>query len=56
MRNKKGVFLAESHREETPFSSFEFTCHYPEKNPEGAEKDITKTLLYVGVFDGIEKE
>ena len=48
----KGASLKDSF--ETHSSSFAFHCHYPEENSEGAEKDIVKTLSYIGVFDDIK--
>ncbi|QQS59372.1 hypothetical protein IPN35_00575 [Candidatus Peregrinibacteria bacterium] len=46
---------AETSIRETAFSTFEFSCHYPEENPIGAEKDIAHVLSHVGVFDTLKK-
>jgi hypothetical protein len=47
---------SETFTAETAFTDFEFTCHYPEENPRGSEEDITNTLSYLGVFEGIKKQ
>ena len=31
------------------------TCHYPENNPEDAVEDVTRSLEYMGGFDGLNK-
>jgi hypothetical protein len=36
-------------------TDFEFSCNYPEENPEGAVEDITKMLKYLGVFENLQE-
>lgn len=38
------------------FSKYEFMTTYPDENPENALQEITKTLSYVGFFDGMKKD
>ena len=35
-------------------SDISFCTHYPEENEDSAIEDITNTLNYIGVFDGIK--
>jgi len=37
-------------------SDFVCNIHYPQENSEGAEEAITKTLAYLGVFDGVNAD
>lgn len=34
-------------------SEISFEVIYPEENPQGYMEDITKTMAYVGLFDGL---
>ena len=34
-------------------SEISFNVHYPENNPINGKQDITDTLAYLGVFDGV---
>ena len=35
-------------------SEITFEVIYPEENPQGYMEDITKTMAYVGLFDGLD--
>tara|TARA_Y100000310_G_C20263503_1_gene614722 strand:- start:300 stop:470 length:171 start_codon:yes stop_codon:yes gene_type:complete len=37
-------------------SDISFEEHYPKENPKEAIHDVTRTLAYIGVFDGIEQQ
>lgn len=51
-------YAGDSHKKriQTCHSLIELTAHYPEENPEGAEEAVTKTLAYLGVFEGIHRD
>lgn len=34
---------------------YEFTCVWPEENPQNALEDITDCLAAIGMFDGIKR-
>lgn len=39
----------------TPFANVEIAVHYPEENPNGYTRDISKALGYLGAFDGLKE-